>query len=291
MENNNKDKPLEATAKEDAEKKLTKQEITPFLLNMRLIYQHGVSHSKNKSRLDLFLAIHNSHYVVEQVIRERAKDMTFSDALHKIGFEEIIKKVNEKQPTQYYNRLLELNKIRNNAEHLNLIPSSDDVEFYVKIVEDFLKWSCQNYFQKDYESLKFEDLIIDKEIREHMMKASEFIDAKDYKSACEKMNTALAIFKTRFFTFFADPKLWNISVGAFPLTGILADLTLKIFFSNDIYTLKRLTALPTTYMVKDGQVIVAWNVSYAGFQTEEETRKEYDAILNIILTYQDRFTF
>jgi hypothetical protein len=290
MENNGKDK-LEATVKVEEEKKLLQQEITPFLLNMKLIYQHGVSHSKNKGKMHLLLAVHNSHYVVEQILRERAKDMNFSDALHKIGFEEIIKRINEKQPIQYYNRLLELNKIRNNAEHLNLMPSSDDVEFYVKIVEDFLKWSYQNYFQRDYESLRFEDSITDKEIRDHMIKASEFINAKDYKSACEQMNSALAVFKSRFFAFFADPKLWNIPIGGHPLTTVLADLTLKIFFSNDIYTLQKLTNLPTTYTVKDGQVIVVWNVIYPIFQTEEETRKEYDAILNIILTYQDRFTF
>ena len=42
-------------------------------------------------------AIHSSHYVVEQIIRERARDMEFKDALHKIGFEEIAKRVNEKQ--------------------------------------------------------------------------------------------------------------------------------------------------------------------------------------------------
>jgi hypothetical protein len=66
-------------------------ELQFFLTNMKLIYQHGVSHSKNKSKLNRLLSLHNSHYVVEQVLRERAKNMSFSGALHQIGFLEIKK--------------------------------------------------------------------------------------------------------------------------------------------------------------------------------------------------------
>ncbi len=62
-----------------------------FLTNMKLIYQHGVSHSKGDSKLHRMLAIHNCHYVVEQIVREKARDLTFNKALHDIGFEEIIK--------------------------------------------------------------------------------------------------------------------------------------------------------------------------------------------------------
>jgi len=171
-----------------------------------------------------------------------------------------------------------------------LVPSTGDVYFYVKIVEDFLKWSYQKYFQRDYDSLRFEDFITDKEIREHMLKAFEFINAKEFRNACEQMNTALAIFKSRLFAFFVDPKLWNIPLGGFPLTTVLSELTLKIIFSNDMYTLKKLIGLPTQYVEKEGQIQLVWNVIYAGFETEEDTKKEYDDILNIILTYQDRFS-
>jgi len=85
--------------------------------------------------------------------------------------------------------------------------------------------------------------------------------------------------------------LRNVAIGGIPLTEVLADLTLKIFFSNDPHTLKRLTAIPTIYIEKNGQLPVVWNVMYTDFETEEEARKEYDTILNIILTYQDRFAF
>jgi hypothetical protein len=64
------------------------EEIKNFLTNLKLIYEHGVSHSRNKSKMHLLFAIHNCHYAVEQILREKAKDITFSDALHKIGFKE-----------------------------------------------------------------------------------------------------------------------------------------------------------------------------------------------------------
>jgi hypothetical protein len=66
---------MTSPAKMEDGKKLLQEENIPFLLNMKLIYQHGVSHSKNKSKMDLLLAIHNCHYVVEQILRERAKDI------------------------------------------------------------------------------------------------------------------------------------------------------------------------------------------------------------------------
>src|SRR3989304_4414473 len=99
---------------------------TSFLANMKLIYQHGVSHSKNKSKLGRLLAIHHCHYVTEQIIRERGKNIsfegTFNDALHNLNFEEIITRISHRQTIPDFDRLLELNKIRNNAEHFFIVP-------------------------------------------------------------------------------------------------------------------------------------------------------------------------
>ena len=129
------------------------QDLLSFLTNMKLIYEHGVSHSKNKSNIQRLFAIHECHYVVEQIIREQAKDMTFKLALNKIGFDEILKRIDKKKHIPDYNRLSDLNKIRNNAEHLNIIPDITNVQFYTKIVGDFLKWSYKEYYGIDYESV------------------------------------------------------------------------------------------------------------------------------------------
>lgn len=266
-------------------------DVKSFLMDMKSLYQQGVLASKNSSRFQRRLAIHYIHYVVEQILREKAKDIEFKNSLANIGFEEIIRKLNKGKTIPECNRLLDLNSMRNNAQHRNIVASKEDVDFQIKIVEGFLKWSYKNYFECDYDSLKFENFISDKEIRDLMIRASELITAKDLKSASEKMNVALANFKSKLFAFFAAPELWNIPIGGFRLTDVLADLTLKIFFSNDPNTLQRLIAIPTIYVPQKGQIPVVYNVRYVVFQTEEEARKEYDAILNIILTYQDRFAF
>jgi hypothetical protein len=266
-------------------------DVKSFLMDMKRLYQQGVLASKNISRFQRRLAIHYIHFVVEQILREKAKDIEFKNSLSKICFEDIIKRLSKGKTIPDYTRLLDLNTMRNNAQHRNIVASKEDVDFQVKIVEGFLKWSYKNYFDCDYDSLRFEDGITDEKIRELMLKSSEFIASKEYKSASEYMYVALANFKSKLFGFFADPQLWNIPVGGFPLTKVLADLTLKIFFSNDLYTLGKLLAIPTIYIAKDGQVPVVWNVMYPEFQREEDARNEYDAILNIILTYQDRFAF
>ena len=266
-------------------------DLKSFLMDMKSLYQQGVLASNNLSRFQRRLAIHYIHYVVEQILIERAKDVRFTDRLANIGFEKIIGKLHKTMNIPDYERLLILNSMRNDAQHKNIVASKEDVDFQVKIVESFLRWSYKNYFECDYESLRFEDFITDKTIRDLMIRASEFIASKDFKSASEKMNVALANFKSKLFAFFADPRLWNVPIGGLRLANVLADLTLKIFFSHDPDTLRRLIAIPTMYVPQNGQIPVVYNVGYVAFQTEEETRKEYDAILNIILTYQDRFAF
>jgi hypothetical protein len=141
-------------------------ETISFLTNMKIIYEHGFAHSKNKSRMHLLFAIHDCHYVVEQVLREKARDTTFNNALRNIGFAEIIKTISDRQTIPDYNHLLALNKIRNDVEHSNIIPDATTVNFYVRITEDFLKWSFKQYFDVNYEDLALENMIHDKGIRE-----------------------------------------------------------------------------------------------------------------------------
>ena len=132
-------------------------------------------------------AIHSSHYVVEQIIREKAKDLNFKDALHNIGFQAILKKLHMPKNIQDYNRLLELNRVRNDAEHLNIIPDVDTVRFYVKIVGDFLIWSYREYYEVNYESLALEEMILDAPIKRVMLKAKAHIEKNDLANASKKM--------------------------------------------------------------------------------------------------------
>jgi len=261
---------------------------TIFLTNMKLIYQHGVSHSKTKSKINLLFAIHNSHYVAEQIIRDQARDITFKDALHKIGFLEIAKRVHRKQNIQYYNELLDLNTIRNNAEHLNIIPDVDAVRFYVRIVGGFLKWSYKNYYGIDYETLALENMIRDFGIRKVILEAKAFIEKNDLENASLKMYEGLAAFKFLTFGFLSDYRLEGISFKGVSLTAILADLAFKIMLAEDEPALKKIMLIKTGFRTTNKGVRVESIYPKPIFKDKEGAREHYDEILNIILTYQDR---
>lgn len=268
---------------------MTQDELKLFLTNMKLIFQHGYSHSRNNSKLHRLLAIHNCHYVVEQVIRERAEDMPFSGALHKIGFEEIIKKIHKKHNIQDYYRLLELNKIRNDAEHLNIIPDVDTVRFYVKIVGDFLKWSYRNYHEIDYESLALEDMILDAPIRRVMLKAKSLIEKNDLQSASARMYEALAAFKFMSFGFLSDARIKEVTFEGISLANLLADLGFKIILAQDESALGKIMPIRTFFAwAKNGKFGVQSIWQSVPLKNREEATEHYEDILNIILTYQDR---
>ena len=269
---------------------MVKDEMKSFLTNLKLIYQHGVSHSKIKSRIHLLFAIHNSHYVVEQLVREKARDRKFSDALHRIGFEKILKIVHEKQNIQDYNRLLELNKIRNDAEHLNIIPDFETVSVYVKIAGDFLKWSYSNYYDIDYDSLNLEDMIHDIPIRKVMFQAKTHIEKIELPEASKKMYEALGALKFMFFSFFADVRLEEIQFSdGNSLADLLVDLAFKMLMSEDEATLRKFMQIRTKFKMEKGKPVIIRSVyPIIPFKDKEQANEHYLEILNIILTYQNR---
>jgi hypothetical protein len=260
-----------------------------FLTNMKLIYEHGFAHSRNRSRMHLLFAIHNCHYAVEQILREKAKDITFNDALHKIGFERIIKVLNDNQTIPDYNHLLELNKIRNSAEHSNIIPDVDAVRFHVKISGDFLKWSYLIYFNVDYESLALENMIFDYGIKECMIKAKQSIEADDLATASAKLYEALAAFKFLAFGYLSDPRVNGISFGGIDFPNLLADLALKVIMAEDENALGKMMLIGSSFKVQDGKIVgVESKYPIPVFKNKDEANEHYEDIMSIILTYQGR---
>ena len=268
---------------------MAQYELESFLINMKMIYQHGVSHSKNKSKMQRLFAIHSSHYVVEQIIREQAKDLNFKDALHNIGFQAILKKLHKPKNIQDYNRLLELNRIRNDAEHLNIIPDVDTVRFYVKIVGDFLIWSYREYYGINYESLALEEMILDAPIRRVMLEAKELVEKNDLVNASKKMFEGLGAFKFMSFGFLSDPRTEGWNIGEIDLPNVLADLAFKIILANDESALKKIMLVKTKFTTKNGKVTgVKSFYPEPKFRDKEEAKEHYEQILNIILTYQEK---
>jgi hypothetical protein len=216
--------------------------------------------------------------------------MEFKDALHKIGFEIIAKRVNEKQNIREYEYLLQLNKIRNDAEHLNIVPDIDDVRFFVKIVGDFLRWSYKTYYEVDYDLLNLEDMIHDVPIRKVMFEAREYIEKNDLPNASKKMYEALGALKFMFFRFFADVRLETIRFAdGNSLADLLADLSFKMLISEDESTLTKFLQIRTKFKLEEGKPIMVESVyPIIPFKDREEANEHYQEILNIILSYQNR---
>ena len=266
-------------------------ELIGFLTNMKLIFEHGVTHSKSKSPMHRLFAIHHSHYVVEQVLREKAKNQSFSGSLSNIGFEKIIKRLNKKMNIPDYNRLLDLNKIRNNAEHDNILPDIDNVRFFVKITEDFLRWSYLNYFDVDYNALALEDSIHDIPTRVCMIEAKQLVKENDLPRASKKMHEALGAFNFHIFGYFADARVRDVVFECVNLPSLIADLGLKLMLADDETALRLLMSVDSSFVIKDDVIKVESSYKAPIFATKEEAAERYEEILNIILTYQHHFPF
>jgi len=234
------------------------------------------------------LAIHNSHYAIEQILREQARNVTFDAALHKIGFEEIITKLRKQKNIPEFNRLLEFNKIRNNAEHFNIIPDVDTVRFYIRIVEDFLKWSYRTYFKTDYGSLALEEMIHDAPIKKVLLEAKESVNKNDLHNASQKMYEALGAFKFMMFGYFSDYRVAEIGFSGIDFPNLLADLAFKIMFSEDEVALRKLLSIRSSFKQVNGNWVPESVYPIPPFKDSEEAKEHYEDILNIILTYQDK---
>lgn len=263
-------------------------EMKHFLTNLKLIYEHGVAHSRNKSRIHLLLAIHNSHYVAEQILRDRAKHMTFKNALRKIGFEEIIKRVQKKKNIPDYNHLLQLNKIRNDSEHSNIIPDVDTVRFYVRIAGEFLKWACSNYYNIDYDSIALENMIYDGPIKRVMLEAKQLIKENDLLNASKKMYEALGAFKFMWVGYLFDRRLMGLAAQGIDLTNILPNLAFKIILADNEEALTKMMIIRSRVEEKDGKIHTKSEYPIPTLKNQDEAERHYEDILNIILTYQDR---
>jgi hypothetical protein len=213
--------------------------------------------------------------------------------LQKIGYEEILKKLNTKMAIPYFDRLIELDTMRNNAQHRGLIADQVDVSVHIAAAEDFLKWSYGKYFHSDYDGLREEDLIVEKSVREALLRARGFIDQDNLSEAAKDMFGALGYFKAKLFQFYTDPRTMGEEFSGIDMPNLFFENTLKILFSDDMYTLRRLLDLGAVRWRKqdDGNIVIYYEWRYPSFTSKDQAHQEYQKILEIILNYQDRFTF
>jgi hypothetical protein len=214
--------------------------------------------------------------------------MEFRGALHDIGFEKILKRVNKRVAIPDCNRLLELNNDRNDAEHFFNVPDIETLNLYVRVIGDFLKWSYKTFFGVEYESLAFEDMINDIPIKNVMLQAKDLIQKGELTEASKKIGESLGALKFLFFLYFSDPRLEDIKLkDGNSLADLIADLAFKMLLADDEATLRKFLQIRTKFKIEEGKPVVTESVyPILSFKDKEEASKYYDEILNLILTYQ-----
>jgi hypothetical protein len=224
--------------------------------------------------------------------RKRIKMNSVIFVMIVIFVEDIIKAIHKKQNIPDFNRLLELNRIRNDAEHFFILPDVDTVRLYVRVTEDFLRWSSQEYFNIEYDSLTLENRIYDVPIRRVMLEARDSIEKGDLGQASSKMYEGWGAFKFMWFRYLSDPRVMGLAykteLGSITFTNLLADLAFKIILGEDLPTLRKILSIGTDFVKTEGGVVVSSNYNPPSFESKDKAQADYDEILNIILTYQGR---
>ncbi|ODS36319.1 MAG: hypothetical protein A7316_00425 [Candidatus Altiarchaeales archaeon WOR_SM1_86-2] len=261
-----------------------------FLMDMKLMFNHGKHHASQKTRFDRRLAIHHIHYVVEQILRERASDTHPGSSTENLGFKKLINKINAKGKIRDRKRLEKLNDARNDAQHHNIVLGQEDTEFFVKIVEDFLRGSYNKYFGEDFDKLNLVSFISDYNIRYRLEQAQKFLDQNKQDKALERMYMALGNFRTKIFNFFRLRELNQIiGFGNVKLGDAIAHNDLKLLFFRDRLAIEKLNRMQYIKIEeREGETYFEWQYNFSGIY---DAKKEFDEILNIILTHQDQFQF
>jgi len=188
------------------------------------------------------------------MLREKAKDEEFGGPLRKLGFEEIIKKLNKKEGIPDFDNLLRLNTARNNVEHDNLVPDQADVVSYERTVERFFQWACNNYFGVQYADLVQEQLVAHPEIRQHFINARECL-ATDRSRFARELANAFVKFVAAIFRYF---RAIEFAGGVTIMSGMgnaLVDApaltSLKLLFFRDMSVMNLINRIRLTYPKDD----------------------------------------
>ncbi len=272
---------------------LAQEDQSKFLMDMKLMFLTGMRLSSSFSRFDNRLSIHHLHFVVEQILREKAKKMQFKGTLQQIGFEKIIERVNKSANIPDYQELISLNTMRNDAQHRGIIASRTNVMIQAGVVERFLNWSYKRYFDVEYSKLRLEDFITNQNVKTEFELARNAIDKGDPRVGAERVFHALGKFKTDLYAFFYDPRAdaqkFTFEAKEVSLASIFGDFVLKLTFIDDTSVLTDLFQYNIGYPEKGKPPYFGYSGNAPIPKDIDECRKYYDRALEIVLRYQDRF--
>lgn len=167
-----------------------KRELENFLLDVKMLLEHGITHMNDMSRIGRLLAIHHAHQAVELSLRAKAEQL---DELP-YGYKEIKEALRKHDVTIPYERTIdELNTTRNLAQHHGQVPDKTTVVKLVAIAKEFLIDFWIKEFNVKYEDISWIRLVQDQELRKVLEKAEQFLNKQKYEEAVEQ--AILAIYK------------------------------------------------------------------------------------------------
>jgi hypothetical protein len=114
------------------------------------LYTHGYVHSKNKNPSDTILSILNFDYCVETIVKAVLLDRKISlmDKHYPKSFNKLIEELKTLYPDLgYTSEVLSLHKLRNDTQHLGLIPSTEEVERHKITARSFFDEICQKVYE------------------------------------------------------------------------------------------------------------------------------------------------
>lgn len=94
-------------------------------------------------------------------------------------------------------KIYELNKARVGFKHYGNLPDQNEANKFQSYVEDFLKSSCREHFDLNYDDLSLSDLINDKEISSYLKEAEQCINLDQTQECVSKAAIARSILFSR----------------------------------------------------------------------------------------------
>ncbi|MFH1011399.1 MAG: hypothetical protein V1784_09240 [bacterium] len=175
------------------------------LIHAKQIFLHGVDHAGRPGELNRLFAVLAfdqaiEHFLNTVIYELRGKTKNAGDP----KFQNLIDGANAalenhgKQKMDSEANILRVHRIRNNAQHLHQIPSSDDVSDARVYTRDFLTNSFQLCFSKVFDELFLADAIESGDVKQHFGEAEKALDKDDTKKSMEELGICFWFIESHF---------------------------------------------------------------------------------------------
>lgn len=158
------------------------------LVLSKQLYLHGLSHSNDNGSLNKMIAIHNFHNAIEITLRaiilayeirtDKQLNIDFETMLKEIDDHDVFRSNKIKLP--YRQEVRSLNTTRNMVQHQAFEPESATMDDWKVFTKKFLIKSFEKYFDINFDSISFIDIVSDESLKSLLKVADRLISNKDY---------------------------------------------------------------------------------------------------------------